>query len=123
MKYLIGAGIILAGWVAPVSGAVFISQVFINPPGSSLDNTQEFIEIMGPPGMKLDGYAIAFVNGTLQKYYTLNSIPPVPSVHPEVDEFFSLDGLQLGANGILVLGGAAQSNYGTLVSDSAFRTW
>jgi hypothetical protein len=86
-----------------VEATVFISEVFINPPGTGMDDTREFIELLGTPGKKLDGYAIAAINGTREKLYPLGSIPPVPSPAPEIDEFFSLDGLELGANGILVL--------------------
>lgn len=83
-------------------GAVFINEIFINPPGTT-DDTREFIELLGPPGMKLDGYAVVLLSGGLQKYYDLASIPPFPVERPEVDELFSLDGLSLGANGMLVL--------------------
>jgi hypothetical protein len=105
------------------SASVFLSEVFVNPPGS-LDDTREFIELTGTPGMKLDGYAVAVVAGGLQKYYTLGSIGPgTRPVFPEVDEFFSLDGLALGANGILVIGIGAQGMYPTLLADSSFRQW
>lgn len=91
--------------LALASGAqatVFINEVFINPPGSS-DSSCEFIELLGTPGMKLDGYAIAVLNGTEEKYYDANIMPPPPIPAPEIDEFFSLDGLTLGSNGLLVL--------------------
>ncbi len=67
------------------SATVFINEVFINPPGPSAegDMKHEFIELLGTPGMKLDGYAIATMNGTEQKYYPLGSIPPVPDPAPE----------------------------------------
>jgi hypothetical protein len=91
--------------VSPSTQAtVFISEVFINPPGDSgFDVVREFIELAGTPGMKLDGYAIAVLNGTQSKFYPLGSIPPIPDPAPEIDEFFSLDGLALGDNGILAL--------------------
>jgi hypothetical protein len=83
---------------------VFINEAFINPPGgSSFDAVREFIELAGTPGMKLDGYAVAMLNGTGQKLYPAGSIPPVPIPSPEIDEFFSLDGLTLGDNGLLAL--------------------
>jgi len=88
---------------APARATVFINEVFINPPGPGMDDSREFIELLGTPGKKLDGYAIAVINGTEEKFYPLGSIPPVPVPAPEIDEFFSLDGLELGANGILVL--------------------
>jgi hypothetical protein len=82
---------------------VFINEVFINPAPGSDDNNYEFIELLGTPGMKLDGYAIAVFNGTQEKYYDANVDPPPPILTPEIDEFFSLDGQTLGDNGLLVL--------------------
>jgi len=81
---------------------VFINEVFTNPPGGS-DDHFEFIELLGTPGRKLDGYAIAVLNGTEEKYYDGNVTPAPPIPTPEIDEFFSLDGLTLGSNGLLVL--------------------
>jgi hypothetical protein len=108
---------------ADVRAVVFISEVFINPPGS-FDSTQEFIELMGTPGMKLDGYAVANVNGALTKYYPLGSIPPIPfAVAQEIDELISLDGLTLGQNGILVVGVGFPFHYETLLPDSNFDNW
>ncbi len=101
---------------------IYISEIMINPPGSSADDTREFIELQGPPGMKLDGYAIAFCNGTQSKFYFPGAI--VTSPH-EIDEFFSLDGLELGENGIFVLGIGFDflNHYPTLVESSFFRNW
>ncbi len=105
------------------SATVFINEVAINPPGS-LDDTREFIELMGTPGMKLDGYALAVVAGGTNKYYPLGSIGAgTRPEFPEIDEFFSLDGLSLGPNGILVIGIGIQSYYPTLLADSNFQRW
>jgi hypothetical protein len=103
---------------------VFINEVFLNPPGSS-DDGREYIELLGTPGRKLDGYAIVVLNGTDEKLYPLGSIPPVPFPTPEIDEFFSLDGLTLGDNGILVLVIRNPSTfyYPELLSDSNFVNW
>lgn len=103
------------------AGGVFINEVFINPPGS-FDDTREFIELAGTPGMKLDGYAIVSLNGTQQRYYPLGSIPPAP-IAQEIDELFSLDGLTLGANGLLVIGVGVPTNYPTVLSDTRFQQW
>ncbi|MHC4089909.1 MAG: hypothetical protein ACYSVY_06465 [Planctomycetota bacterium] len=111
--------------LAPVAQAtVFVNEVYINPPGAS-DNGREFIELLGTPGRKLDGYAIAVLDGTEEKFYPLDSIPPVPLPHPEIDELFSLDGLTLGPNGILVLGIETGSTfwYPALLADSHFAWW
>jgi hypothetical protein len=124
-KYAMRRGSILGLAIAIVSlggsahATVFVSEVVFNPPGS-LDDFREYIELQGTPGKKLDGYAIAFLNGTEEKYYPRNSIPPIPSPTIEIDEFFSLDGLALGPNGLLVLAIANRSQYPEVLSDSAF---
>ena len=100
------SGVVVIVWILIVSpgvqAMVFINEVFINPPGSSDDNC-EFIELLGTPGKKLDGYAIAVLNGTEEKYYDANLMLPPPFPALEIDEFFSLDGQALGSNGLLVL--------------------
>ncbi len=109
-------------------GTVFLSEFAINPPSSS-DDTKEFIELMGTPGMKLDGYAIAVINGAQRKNHPDSPIPPncsddpaISECTPEVDEFFSLDGLSLGANGLLVLGIGFAGDYSiTMLSDTNAR--
>ncbi len=118
---LVSALVLGVGLVhSPALATVFINEVAINPPGS-LDDLREFIELYGVPGRKLDGYAIAFLNGGLDKYFPTNSIPPLPDPKPEIDEFFSLDGLQLGANGLLVIALGNSSGYQELLSDTAFH--
>ncbi|MBK7403815.1 MAG: hypothetical protein IPJ41_04070 [Phycisphaerales bacterium] len=76
---------------------VVINEVFENPPGGN-DEFWEFVEFYGPAGMSLDGYAIALVKGGDDP--NGDGIPDLPS---EIDEAFTLDGLHLGANGLLVL--------------------
>ncbi|MCG3126987.1 MAG: hypothetical protein CHACPFDD_01843 [Phycisphaerae bacterium] len=112
----------LAGVSSICHAQVFLNEIFLNPPGS-LDDTVEFVELMGTPGMKLDGFAIAVVSGTETEYYPLGSIPPIPALHPEIDEFFSLDGLSLGNNGLLVIGIGNSANYPTLLADTRFQSW
>ncbi len=114
---------VLAGIAGSAGAQVYMSKVFVNPPGSN-DDTREFIEITGTPNRRLDGYAIAGLDGLMQKYYVLGSLAGgPPALQPEVDEFFSLDGLSLGANGILVIGIGTSSNYSTLLSDTNFQRW
>ena len=107
-----------------IEATVFINEVFMNPPGAS-DAGREFIELLGTPGMKLDGYAIAVLNGTDEKLYDANITPPPPVPVPEIDEFFSLDGLALGSNGILVLliRNPSTFYYPELLSDSNWANW
>lgn len=117
---------------APASAQVFINKVFVNPPGST-DAAREFIELMGTPGMKLDGYLIAIADGKLSPYWALNFFQTdcTPdllgcagyNLIPEFDEAFSLDGLSLGKNGLLVLGNNTIGGYPTLLSDTNFVNW
>ncbi|MEZ6086022.1 MAG: hypothetical protein R3E58_19210 [Phycisphaerae bacterium] len=112
----------VAVFATPAFGVVFINEIFLNPPGGT-DSAEEYIELLGTPGMKLDGYAIADLDGTEEKLFPLGSIPPVPLVSPEIDEFFSLDGLRLGDNGILVIGSGLIGTYPEVLPDSNFRRW
>lgn len=108
--------------VGSSSASVWINEIFINPPGG-FDDTKEFIELAGTPGKKLDGYMIVNANGTADKFYPLGSIPPFPSPAPEFDEAWSLDGLELGANGLLVIAVAPEFFYPTVVADTNFQRW
>lgn len=103
-------GLALVAGLSSVAGAqVVINELFENPPGSStVDDAWEFIELYGRPGMSLNGYAIALLKGGADE--DGNNIPgPLPAGWdagdhvPEIDEAFFLDGLTLGANGLLVL--------------------
>lgn len=112
--------------VAPAT--VFINEVLMNPPGSSNDDTREYVEIVGTPGKKLDGYAFTLINGGQRRHYALGTMDcamlnSIGEGTPEVDEFFSLDGLQIGPNGILVLGIGPTGAYPTILADSNFRRW
>lgn len=107
----------------PCRAVVFINEVAINPAGA-FDDTHEFVELKGTPGKKLDGYALAFLNGMQTKYYPLGSITVPQDNLQEVDEFFSLDGLSLGKNGLLLLGIGPAGNYVGRSPDATVRaTW
>src|SRR5262245_62042794 len=116
--------IIALSLAASASAGVFINEVLLNPPGSGSDDFREYVELMGTPGMKLDGYAFTVISGGQRKLYVLNSIDcrTLPQT-PEFDEFFSLDGLRLGPNGILVLGIENISFYPNVLADSNFVQW
>ncbi|HLO40070.1 MAG TPA: GC-type dockerin domain-anchored protein [Phycisphaerales bacterium] len=119
---VLSAGVLVAV-CGSAHGQVFLNEVFFNPPGSANDDTREFIEIHGTPFRKLDGYAVAVMNGTQTKHYRLDSLGAGGPADQEIDEFFSLDGLSLGANGILVIGIGASSSYPTLLTDTNFQRW
>jgi len=104
----------LAGLAASLTSAasaqVVINEVYSNPPGSgsAADDRWEYIELYGPAGMNLTGYAIASVFGGGDP--NGNNIPgPLPAGWdagdevPEIDEAWSLDGLTIGSNGLLVV--------------------
>ncbi|MFO0973322.1 MAG: hypothetical protein U1A27_07780 [Phycisphaerae bacterium] len=112
---------LLLALAAPARATVFLNEVLINPPGSGDD--REFIELCGTPNRRLDGYAVAFVKGSQEHLFPLGSIPPAPIPAPEIDEFFSLDGLSLGKNGLLVIGFTLPAGYSTLLADANFRRW
>ncbi|MFG0326696.1 MAG: GC-type dockerin domain-anchored protein [Phycisphaerales bacterium JB037] len=80
----------IAGLAAAASGQVVINEVYENPPGGGIDDFYEYIELYGKPGMSLDGFTVALLKGG-----TTDVV--------ECDESFSLDGLSLGANGLLIL--------------------
>jgi hypothetical protein len=88
---------------------VVINEVYSNPPGSggAADDRWEYIEIYGPAGMNLTGYMVASVFGGGDP--NNNDLPgPNPGWDvgdevPEIDEAWTLDGLTIGSNGILVI--------------------
>lgn len=136
-RTILGAAILCSMVAAGARGTVFLNEIYVNPSSSS-DNTQEFIELMGTPGMKLNGYGIAIVNGAQRKNHPIDQIPPFCTTEPpacatvpvpvvcsqEVDEFFSLDGLTLGANGILVIcRGATSGLTPALTPDTNIVRW
>lgn len=115
------AGIVLVALAAPASATVFINEIFINPAGSGTDDFYEYVELVGTPGMKLDGYGFAAMNGYLRKLHPLGSISSADPGYQEIDEFFALDGLEIGPNGILVIGIGIDIDYPNMLSDTNFR--
>ncbi len=96
--------ILAAGAAASIAASahaqVVINELCENPPGggSTADAFIEYIELYGRPGMDLTGYAVVLFKGgeDLNGDGTLD-------IPPEIDEAFTLDGLHLGSNGLLVL--------------------
>lgn len=81
------------------SAQVVINEVLENPPGSgSIEDSGEYIELYGKPGMDLTGYAIALIKGGRDA-----NGDNVPEIVPEVDEAYSLDGLTIPESGFLLL--------------------
>ncbi len=97
---LLLTGVLALMTTAAANAQVVINEVLQNPEGSS-DETWEYIELYGRPGMDLTGYAIMVIKGG--RDLDDNGVFDVGEEVPEIDEAFSLDGLSLGANGFLVL--------------------
>ncbi len=82
---------------------VFISEIFINPEGT--DNGSESLEIMGPPGLVLNGYKFIIIEGDLGPRDIVTGEFPPPGQRPggTVDVIINLDGMTIGSNGILLI--------------------
>lgn len=95
---------VLAGLSAGAANAqVVINEVFENAPNGG-DQTWEYIELMGPPGLKLNGFALVNVKGGEDEDPSDN-IPDGSDNQkgPEIDEAFSLDGWTIGPDGLFVI--------------------
>lgn len=84
-------------------GQVVINEVFENPPNGG-DQTWEYIELAGPPGFDLTGYALANVKGG-EDQDPQDEIPDGSNNQkgPEIDEAFALDGWKIGPDGLFVI--------------------
>jgi hypothetical protein len=101
-------GLSLALLASTGRAQVVINEVFSNPPGVGNDPRYEYLELFGEPGTDLTGFVIVAVFGGGDS--NANNIPgPLPSSWnpgddlPEINGAWSLDGLALGSNGLLVL--------------------
>jgi hypothetical protein len=112
---------LIAGLAATITSTmahaqIVLNEVYPNPPGSgTIDDRWEYIEIYGPAGMNLTGYLVASVFGGGDP--DSDNIPgPLPAGWDggdevaEIDEAWSLDGLTIGSNGLLVIYNNAQSS-------------
>jgi hypothetical protein len=112
---------LIAGLTATITSTmahaqIVLNEVYPNPPGSgTIDDRWEYIEIYGPAGMNLTGYLVASVFGGGDP--DSDNIPgPLPAGWDggdevaEIDEAWSLDGLTIGSNGLLVIYNNAQSS-------------
>lgn len=102
--------LLCAAVLATIAGAakavdtcpLVINEVFQNPDTSS-DNKWEYIEISGPAGMSLTGYAVALVNGGVNPNGDADCTDGGERC-PEIDEYYPLDGKTLsgtlGSSGV-----------------------
>ncbi len=90
------------GLAESAAAQVVINEVFENPPNTG-DQTWEYIELYGPPGYNLTGYAVVLAKGGEDT--DQDNIPDGAMLQkgPEIDEAFSLDGWSIGPNGLFVL--------------------
>ena len=91
------ASMALAAIAGVAQGQVVINELLENPSGGD-DEFWEFIELYGEPGLDLTGYAIVLAKGGADP-----EDDGTANTQPEIDEAFSLDGLSLGSNGLLVI--------------------
>ncbi len=109
MRIACGSAVLALVLMQAATAQVVINEVYANPPGSgSIDDRWEYIELYGPAGMNLTGYLVASVFGGGDP--NGNDIPgPLPAGWDggdevaEIDEAWSLDGLTIGSNGLLVI--------------------
>lgn len=95
--------LVLAFWAQGAVAQLLINEVFENPPNGG-DSTWEFIELVGPPGYNLSGYAIVLVKGGQDIDEPFEVPDGGHAQHgPEIDEAFSLDGWTIGPDGLFVL--------------------
>ncbi len=80
-------------------GRVRINEVDADTPGV---DREEFVELAGPPGTRLDGTVLTFFNGSTDTSYLAED----------------LDGLQLGPSGYAVLGAAMTPNVDRVLGSS-----
>lgn len=97
---------IVAGWIAlstsTASAQMYINEIYFDPPGSSLDLIQEYIELRGDPDASLADHYLIFLENE-------NSATADPG---EVEYIFDLGSLsvpKLGSNGFLRLRQAGNS--------------
>ncbi len=102
---------LLAGLCAVAGAAhaqVVINEVYANPPTSAGDDNWEYVEIYGPAGMSLNGWALAAISGGQDPDGNgipggLGTVGDPGEELPEIDEAWTLDGLSIGSNGMLVI--------------------
>lgn len=88
-----------------------INEVFENPPNGG-DETWEYIELMGPSGYDLSGYAVFLIKGGRDIEEPFDAPDGSQSQRtPEIDEAFSLDGWSVGPDGLFVIYNASQFGF------------
>jgi hypothetical protein len=102
IAFTAAAALCLAAGVAHAQ-SVFISEILINPEGT--DNGFESLEIMGPPGLVLNGYKFIIIEGDLGMRDIITGEFPPPGQRPggTVDKIINLDGYTIGSNGLLLI--------------------
>ncbi|MBX3375573.1 MAG: hypothetical protein KF678_01055 [Phycisphaeraceae bacterium] len=103
--HTIGSLVAVAGLaLSAAAQPVFISEVHINPVINP-DNGREAIEIMGPPGLVLNGYKFIIIEGDFGNRDPFTGEFPPAGQRPggTVDAIIHLDGMAIGSNGILLI--------------------
>ena len=103
-QHVIGAALTsLALGTLASAQTVFFNELYISHTGT---DTEEFIELVGPPGLSLDGFMVLEVEGQV----------PVNGI---LDRAYDLTGYSIPSSGYFVLGNTSVSpDYGTGTQDS-----
>jgi hypothetical protein len=99
-RHLVTAAALLALAGSASAQQPFISEIFINPPGSP-DSGRESIEITGQPNQSLAGFKLVIVEGDI----LVNAVLPPLGQRPAgtVDVILDLSAYTLGSNGVLLI--------------------
>lgn len=102
MMTLAGVAAMAIVGAADTSAQLTINEVFENPTNGG-DASWEYIEIYGPPGYDLTGYAVVLVKGGEDT--DDDSVPDGAFMQkaPEIDEGFALDGWTTNQDGLFVI--------------------
>ena len=76
-------------------GELFINEIYFDPPGSSGDNSQEYIEIRGTPNMSLNDHYLILLE--------TENVANDTGDPGQVDFIFDLNGRSLSPTGFLTL--------------------
>ena len=103
MSYSTTLGLLAGAAVASAASAqIVINEVFENPPNGG-DQAWEYIELYGPVGYDLTGYAVALLKGGADTDGDEVPDGAFMQKRPVIEEAFSLDGWEIGPNGYFVV--------------------
>ncbi len=76
-------------------GELYINEIYFDPPQATGDDTEEYVELRGTPGMSLDNHYLLFIENEDNVTHTGGA--------GLIDSYFDLNGQTIGGNGYLTL--------------------